>query len=324
MADMLKIPKLTGFDNFHEWSSSIRDALLLTNAIDIVEGTRADPMIAFRSAAAADDKKSVDISSELAKQSLKWQEIDVKARGLIRFSVEDGIKEELDAEDCDTAHKMWQYLRSAFSTNNDVFQSKLKAELATLYMFEGSDPKEHLKTFLSLCARMRAADIPLKNDEKISTFLRTLPASYRQFKYQWRSEASKTWSGLLRAFNEEVAEEAATRQREEAATALLAGAKTRYTHGSKKTDDHKPNTCWRCGKSGHLKRNCPEMQHTNTAKLSKMNASDSKIAAPSITPIDGELLASADYGAEQFLSALTASAMHCTTEKKQYGHLDRG
>lgn len=36
MADVTRIPKLQGLDNFHDWKSSMRDALLLGNTWDVV------------------------------------------------------------------------------------------------------------------------------------------------------------------------------------------------------------------------------------------------------------------------------------------------
>lgn len=249
---MTRIPYLQGLDSFHEWKSSMRDALLLSNSWDVVHEGGSQEQSDNQKKEEPKKPEILSDSAEFHNMRLERHEQGTKAQGLICYTVDTYFKEELDEEGCDTAAKMWTYFKVTFSTNNDVHQSKLRAVLAELYMFEGTDPRAHLSKFLDLCARFRAVEIPLANDgEKVTTFLRTLPADYKHFKWQWQYEPVKYWARLLKTFNEDTAEEEATRSREQKATAPLTN---RDPPTVKFNPQHKPKA--RCACKENVSRSC--------------------------------------------------------------------
>lgn len=249
-SERVSIDKLEGVHNWSMWKFQMRQILEAAELFDYVDGTTDKPIVA---------------SVNYAKEVVTWKKADAKARRTI--SIACGKQSIRLIMNCETAKEMWTALKSTYeqkSENNTYFLQQ------KYYNFK-KEPSDDMATFISklleIVHQLRDQEETISDSMVISKILNTMPAEYSHFNSAWESAsaADRTLTNLKARL---MAEEMRLKSQDqvEEVEALMAKRtfpkKTNNKKGisanNKNKSDKPKGKCFKCGKGGHWKRDCPE------------------------------------------------------------------
>ena len=175
-----------------------------------------------------------------------WKKKDGKALRQIRLRVARDLVALVS--DADTSKEAWDTLKTTFRQSGTIGIITLRRKLYTLAMQEGGDIEDHLRSMREVRAELRALGDKVEDRDFSLAMLTSLPAS---------------WDSFIRSIDAEDLIATATIAAKITPTKLIA----RITQEANRTTardggdfDHalavSDATCFRCGKRGHLAREC--------------------------------------------------------------------
>lgn len=263
----MSIEKLEGATNWLTWKFQIRQVLEASELFDVVDGSNAKPMSGTpnRQSATAD-----------------WKKLDAKARRVISSACHK--QPLLQIINCETAYSMWTTLKGTYeqsSKSNMLF-------LQQKYYSFTKEPGDDIATFLSklteVVQQLRDQNEAISDSMVMTKVLMALPSEYNHFYSAWESTAaeSQTMQNLrARLMAEEMRLKAQGKVESVEAFAAKHNFSKRKSHSKKGHSSNKKNEkdgpkgkCFKCGETGHWKRDCFHRE-----KLSKSNKNPAKAEA---------------------------------------------
>lgn len=152
------------------------------------------------------------------------------------------------------ASEAWAVLKGMNESRDMASRMWLKEKFAT-FRFTASTMEKHFEELEALVLQMGSAGCRPDEDDVCATLLRSLPSSFDGLVQAFRMSVGKFTYGdvMSRVLAEDIRQKEQGRIEEE--TAMLAGRSRQEI--KKKVFDKRAVTCYKCGKRGHFKRECP-------------------------------------------------------------------
>ena len=184
------------------------------------------------------------------------EETDMKALALIGLHVQKHHKSSL--ADCETAKEAWDLLSTVYKAKSNARRLQLRKELNNLKLAVDEPLTKYVARARGIRDQLLAAGQEIKEEEVAWSVLAGLPDNY------------ESMVNIIEAGSEEldlddmlpkllIVEQRMAKQ--------LPGTVAAYYHGS----GNGPN-CWKCGKKGHVHRDCPEFKAENNNKYRQVLA----------------------------------------------------
>ncbi|KAL0561700.1 hypothetical protein IC582_002140 [Cucumis melo] len=198
----------------------------------------------------------------------KWNEMDGNAMENIHLALADNVLSSIKEKKI--SKEIWDHLTKLYETkslHNKIF---LKRKLYTLRMSESTSMTEHMNTLNTLFSQLTLLGYKIEPNERAELLLQSLPDSYDQLVINLTNNILidyLSFDDVVAAVLEEEnrrknkEDKLVTLQQAEALTVTRGRPLERNSSGSKnqrrsKSRSKKNIKCYNCGKKGHLKKNC--------------------------------------------------------------------
>ncbi|KAH9725713.1 hypothetical protein KPL70_007982 [Citrus sinensis] len=229
----------------------------------------------------------------------KWNEVDGNAISDLHLALADGVLSSMAEKN--TAKEIWDTLTKLYeakSLHNKIF---LKRKLYTLRMAESTMVTDHINTLKTLFSQLTTLGHNIEENERAELLLQSLPDSYDQLIINLTN--NNPVAGLVfddvaaSILNEESRRknkenrQASSQQAE--ALSVTRGRSTKrgpsgsQNQGRSKSRSKKNVKCYKCGKKGHVKKECWSNQKRKEGKETESSNAQGCVAS---TSDDGEIL----------------------------------
>ena len=200
---------------------------------------------------------------------------------------------------CQTPKEAWTTLKGQFERNTLANKLFLKKKYFRCEMTDGSGLTEHLKQMKELTDKLSAIGAVIEEEDQIVTLLGSLPASYATVVTALETKIDNlTLTFVQQALINE--EQKRVNDNSRGATSDGASAMSSQFRGNvqdnyKAVGAERTSTfkCYKCGKEGHIKRDCPKWKQIPKGKTHKAKmacedeeTSDSAFVANVADPAD--------------------------------------
>lgn len=228
------VEKFDGIINFGLWQVQVKDVLIQSGLHKALKG---------RSGAVGDANNKSSMSDG------DWEDLDLKAASTIRLCLAKNVL--ANVHGISSAKELWEKLEALYQAKGISNRLYLKEQFHTLRMDEGVRISDHLSTLNGIISELESIGVKIEDEDKALRLVLSLPQSYEHMKpilvYGKETLVFAEVTGKLLSEERRLMSEGKTSSE---TLAMAASSK-----GKKK--DSKGGVCWRCGKPGHLKRNCP-------------------------------------------------------------------
>jgi len=190
-----------------------------------------------------------------------WKKKDGKALRQIRLRVARDLVALVS--DADTSKEAWDTLKTTFRQSGTIGIITLRRKLYTLAMQEGGDIEDHLRSMREVRAELRALGDKVDDRDFSLAVLTSLPAS---------------WDSFIRSIDAEDLTATATIAAKITPTKLIARITQEANRTTARDGGDFDNalvvsdaTCFRCGKRGHLARECRSNRRDNGPSRSEFS-----------------------------------------------------
>ena len=227
------VDKFNG-ENFSLWKFKMEMVLASRDLWDIVDESEAAPP----SNADVKDKKAFEKRSKTA-------------FGLIAINLVD--KEMPHIKHCKGPAEAWKTLSNIHETKSLSNILFLRRKFFTIKMQEADDMLDHINKVKSLVDQLTCLEVAIKDEDVVMTLLDSLPTSYEHLitALETRPMKELTLEFVIARLMHEV-----TKGKEKEPQGDEAAMVTRQAKGSSTNTRHEPRVCFKCGKQGHIDRNC--------------------------------------------------------------------
>ncbi|KAH9734074.1 Integrase catalytic domain-containing protein [Citrus sinensis] len=221
---------------------------------------------------AAIGKRPMEITDD------KWNEVDGNAISDLHLALADGVLSSVAEKN--TAKEIWDTLTKLYeakSLHNKIF---LKRKLYTLRMAESTMVTDHINTLKTLFSQLTTLGHNIEENERAELLLQSLPDSYDQLIINLMNNnpveglvfddvAASVLNEESRRKNKENRQ--ASSQQAEALSVTRGRSTERGPSGSQnqgrsKSRSKKNVKCYKCGKKGHVKKECWSNQKRREGK----------------------------------------------------------
>ncbi|KAL5772607.1 hypothetical protein ACOSQ2_012531 [Xanthoceras sorbifolium] len=307
MAAKFEIEKFNG-SNFSLWKLKIKAILRKDNCL------------------AAISERPVEFTNDN-----KWNEMDGNAIANLHMALADGVLSSI--EEKKTTKEIWDHLTKLYeakSLHNKIF---LKRKLYTLRMSESTSVTEHINTLNTLFSQLTSLGHKIEPNERAELLLQSLPDSYDQLIINLTNNILTDYlvfddiaAAILEEENRRKNKEdrLANSQQAEALTVMRGrstecGPSGSQNQGRSKSRSKKSMKCYNCGKRGHLKKDCWNLNKKNSSPQRNISS----------TSYDGNALcceAATTYeGRKRFTDVWimdSGASFHMTSRREWFHHYE--
>jgi hypothetical protein len=195
-----------------------------------------------------------------------WEKLDRRARSIIRLCLADSILLNVSGES--TAKELWDKLGNLYQSKSLVNKLFLRKKLYHLRMEDGDSVTEHLNAFNTLVSQLVYVTIMIAEEDKFITLLCSFPDSWDNMVVEIGSTTQSTlkYEDVVSSL---LSEEMRWKSMDIHSTdALFVRGHTQDKNPSKpsgwryksigrsKSPGKSLRKCWKCGKTGHYKKDC--------------------------------------------------------------------
>jgi hypothetical protein len=208
-----------------------------------------------------------------------WEKLDRRARSTIRLCLADLVLLNVSGES--TAKELWDKLGNLYQSKSLVNKLFLRKKLYHLRMEDGDSVTEHLNAFNTLVSQLVSVNITIAEEDKCITLLCSFPDSWDNLVVAIGSTTQSTlkYEDVVSSL---LSEEMRRKSMDSHSTYALfvrgrtqdknpgkpSGGRSKST-GRSKSPGKSLRKCWKCGKTGHYKKDC------KSKKVDKPKGSDS-------------------------------------------------
>ena len=227
--------KFDGMINFGLWQVQVKDVLIQSGLHKALKG---------RVSRKYSEKGGSSMGDE------EWEELDLRAASAIRMCLAKNVL--ANVQDISTAKELWEKLEELYQSKGVSNRLLLKEQFYTLRMDGNTKISDHLSTLNGICSELESIGVKVDDEDKALKLILSLPSSFEYMKPVLMY--GKETLNFSEVASKIISEERRLKCESQAVTdsALVA----RDESGRKKNSGKKV-TCWKCGKTGHVKRNCP-------------------------------------------------------------------
>ena len=198
-----------------------------------------------------------DVPEAVGEPRNKFLRMDRKAKSLLVGFVGDDCL--AIVEEKGTAKEMWKALEDTFAKKSGASQTILRKRLATLRMKEGCSMRSHFAEFDELVRQLKNAGAKMEENDLVSQLFLTLPDSYDPLVTALENIQDKDLS-LEMVKHRLLGEES---KRVDRVDYYVEENSTAFIGGSNQMKKFK-GRCYRCGKLGHMQKDCrSKMENRN-------------------------------------------------------------
>ena len=258
MARMMRfdIEKFDGKINFGLWQVQVKDILIQNGLHKALKGksTPANPE-------GSGDSSKETASTSSGKQKMSdddWEDLDERAASAIRLCLAKNVLANIHGTY--SAKELWERLEELYQANSVCNRFYLKEQFHMLHMTEGTKISDHLGVLNGIVSELESIGVKIDEEDKGLRLIWSLPPSYAHMKPILMHGSSTICFGDVA--NKLISEERRLKSEGKSFDnlALLVDRKKGNSKGKV--------TCWGCGQSGHIRKDCKNKK-TSVAKGSK-------------------------------------------------------
>ncbi|KAL4561747.1 hypothetical protein LXL04_033921 [Taraxacum kok-saghyz] len=180
----------------------------------------------------------------------EWDDLDLRAASAIRLSIAKNVLAKVHG--ISTAKELWEKLEQLYQGKGISNRLYFKEQFHTLRMNGDTKKSDHLSVLNNIMSELEAIGVKVEGEDKALRLILSLPFSYEHMKpiLMCGKETLKYADVTGKLLSEEKRLESSYHTSSSEGMVLVCGK------GKKKYSQKTP-VCWRCGQSGHVKRNCP-------------------------------------------------------------------
>ena len=179
----------------------------------------------------------------------EWDDMDLRAASAIRLCLSKNVLANVHA--LSTAKELWDKLEQLYQGKGISNWLYLKEQFHTLRMDSGTKISDHLSILNGIVSELEAIGVEIDDEDKALRLVLSLPSSYEHMKpiLMYGKKTLQFEDVTSKLLSEEKRLDGNIGTSSEGAFSI--------SEGRKKKNSWKNVICWKCGKSGHVKMNCP-------------------------------------------------------------------
>lgn len=205
-------------------------------------------------------------------EKAKFEEMDRISKALLVSCLSDECLEIVREKT--TTKEMWTSLESAYAKKSVASQKIVRKQLARLRMKEGADMRTHLLEFDGLVRKLKTAGATLAESDLVSQLFLTLPDSFDPLVTALENVAEEGLN-LDLVKQRLLAEE---RKRSDRQGDSVEDKSAAFTSDSKKKFQKFQGKCTKCGRRGHMKKDCRQREANSAKKDAVCFMADANVA----------------------------------------------
>ena len=252
-----KLEKFQGVD-FRRWQKKMHFLLTTLKVVYVLSTPRPAELSAY----AADDEPL-----EQTRRRNKWDNDDYVCRGHILNGMSDSLFDIY--QNAESAKELWNNLESKYIAEDASSKKFLVSDFNNYKMVDSRPVMEQYNEILRILGQFSQHKMNMDECIAVSSIIDKLPPSWKDFKHtlkHQKEELSLVQLGSHIRIEESlrVQEKDKTEEKPDVgqpSVHMVEGNNNNQNHKGKdikrKFENHdKPLVCWRCQKTGHVKRNC--------------------------------------------------------------------
>lgn len=283
MEDKLFIDRLSGPENWATWKFQMEHLLKAKGLWGMITET--------------------DTLDEDASAQARTEFIKLKERAFSMLVLNVSTSQLYLITNCQTPKEAWTTLKGQFERDTLANKLFLKKKYFRCEMTEGDRLAEHLKRMKELTDQLSAIGAVIEEEDQIVTLLGSLPTSYATIVTALETKIDNlTLQFVQQALTNEEQKRLNANDNFSGATSGGASAmssqfRRNVQDGYRSVGVERPSTwrCYKCGKEGHIKRDCPSLKYNSKSKTHKAknmmcddeDSSESVFVAREANPTDG-------------------------------------